>query len=52
MVLKEIGYSDHIVLIEKHLETIQFDGLVVETTKRRRILCYRIQWVQQKNRQS
>ena len=37
-----------IVLIEKYLETTWFDGLVVETSKRRRILCYKIQWVQPK----
>ena len=48
MVLKEIDYNKYIVLIEKYLETIWFDGLVVETSKRRRILCYRIQWVQPK----
>ena len=48
MVLKETDYNNYIVLIEKYLKTIQFDGLVVETTKRRRILCYRIQWVQPK----
>ena len=41
-------YNNYIVLIEKYLETIRFDGLVVETSKRRIILCYRIQWVQRK----
>ena len=45
MVLKEADYNNYIVLIEKYLETIRFDGLVVETSKRRIILCYRIQWV-------
>ena len=39
MVLKETDYI-YIVLIERHLETIRFDGLVVETSKRRIILCY------------
>ena len=39
MVLKETDY-DYIVLIERYLETIRFDGLVVETSKRRIILCY------------
>ena len=35
MVLKEADYNNYIVLIEKYLETIRFDGLVVETSKRR-----------------
>ena len=48
MVLKETDYNNYIVLIEKYLETTWFDGLVVETSKRRIILCYRIQWVQPK----
>ena len=48
MVLKETYYNNYIVLIEKYLITILFDGLVVEKTKRRRILCYRIQWVKPK----
>ena len=48
MVLKETDYNNYIVLIEKYLETIRFDGLVVETSKRIRILCYRIQLVQPK----
>ena len=48
MVLKETDYNNYIVLIEKYLETIRFDGLVVETSKRRLIVCYRIQWVQPK----
>ena len=48
MVSKETDYNSYIVLIEKYLETIRFDGLVVETSKRRIILCYRIQWVQPK----
>ena len=39
MVLKETDYN-YIVLIERYLETIRFDGLVVETSKRRIILCY------------
>ena len=39
MVLKETDY-DYIVLIERYLETRRFDGLVVETSKRRIILCY------------
>ena len=30
MVLKETDYNNYIVLVEKYLETIQFDGLVVE----------------------
>ena len=46
--LKETDYNNYIVLIEKYLETAWFDGLVVETSKRRIILCYRIQWVQPK----
>ena len=46
MVLKETDYNNYIVLIEKYLETIRFDGLVFETSKRIIILCYRIQWVQ------
>ena len=46
MVLKETYCKNYIVLIEKYLETMRFDWLVVETTKR--ILCYRIQWVQPK----
>ena len=33
---------------EKYLETTWFDGLLVETSKRIIILCYRIQWVQPK----
>ena len=32
MVLKEIDYNNYIVLVEKYLETIRFDGLVVETS--------------------
>ena len=48
MVLKETDYNNYIVLIEKYLETAWFDGLVVETSKRIIILCYRIQWVQPK----
>ena len=48
MVLKETDNNNYIVLIEKYLETTWFDGLVVETSKRRIILCYRIQWVQPK----
>ena len=48
MILKETDYNNYIVLIEKYLETIRFDGLVVETSKRRISLCYRIQWVQTK----
>ena len=47
MVLKETDCNNYIVLIGKHLETIRFNGLVVETSKRR-ILCYRIQWAQPK----
>ena len=39
MVLKETDYN-YIVLIEIYLETIRFDGLVVETSKRRIILCH------------
>ena len=46
MVLKETDYNNYIVLIEKYLETIRFDGLVV--SKIIIILCYRIQWVQPK----
>ena len=42
------AYLHIIAFIEKYPETIGFDGLVVETSKRRRILCYRIQWVQPK----
>ena len=38
MVLKETDYNNYIVLIEKYLETIRFDGLVVETSKRRIIV--------------
>ena len=49
MLLKETDYKNYIVLIKKYLETIRFDGLVVETSKRRIILSYRIQWVQQKS---
>ena len=49
MVLKETDCNNYIVLIDKYLEKIRFDGLVVETSKRGRILCYRIQWVQPKN---
>ena len=45
MVLKETDYNNYIVLIKKYLETTWFDGLVDETSKRRIILCYRIQWV-------
>ena len=41
MVLKETYCNNYIVLIEKYLETMR---LVVETSKR--ILCYKIQWVQ------
>ena len=48
MVFKETDYNSYIVLIEKYLETIRFDGLDVETSNRRIILCYRIQWVQPK----
>ena len=48
MVLKETDCNNYIVLIEKYQETILFDELVVETSKRRRILCYQIQWVQPK----
>ena len=48
MVLKETDCNNYIVLIEKYLETTWFDALVVETSKRRIILCYRIQWVQPK----
>ena len=49
MVLKETDCNNNIVLIEKYPETIGFDGLVVETSKRRsRTQCYRIQWVQPK----
>ena len=48
MILRESNCNNYIVLIEKYLETIQFDGLVVETSKRRRILYYRIQWLQPK----
>ena len=33
MVLKEPDYNNYIVLIEKYLETIRFDGLVVEASK-------------------
>ena len=44
MVLMETDYNNYIVLIEKYLETTWFDGLVVETSKRIIILCYRIQW--------
>ena len=40
MVFKETDYNTYIVLIEKYLETIRFDGLGVETSKRRIILCY------------
>ena len=36
MVLKETDYNNYIVLIEKYPETIRFDGLVVETSKRRK----------------
>ena len=49
MVLKETNYNNYIVLIEKYLETTWFDGSVVETSKRRIILCYRIHWVQPKS---
>ena len=38
MVLKETDCNNYIVLIEKYPEIIGFDGLVVETNKRR-ILC-------------
>ena len=48
MVLKETDYNNYIVLIEKYLETKRFEGLVVETSKIRIILGYRIQWVQPK----
>ena len=48
MVWKETDYNHDIVLIEKYLETIRFGGLVVETSKRRIIMYYRIQWVQPK----
>ena len=48
MVLKETDYNNYFVLIEKYQETTWFDGLVVETSKRRIILSYRIQWVQPK----
>ena len=48
MVLKETDYNNYIVLIQKYLETVRFDGLVVETSKRRIVLCYRIQYVQPK----
>ena len=34
MVLKETDYNNYIVLIEKYLETIRFDGMVVETSKK------------------
>ena len=44
MVLKETDCNNYIVLIEKYLETIRLDGLVVQTSNRR-ILSYRIQWV-------
>ena len=47
MVLKETDCNNYIVLIEKYLETIQFDGLVVETSHRRN-LYYRIQWFRPK----
>ena len=47
MVLKETYCNNYIVLIEKYLETIRFDWLVFETSKRR-ILCYRIQCVHPK----
>ena len=45
--LKETYCKNYIVLIEKYIEIIRFDWLVVETSKRR-ILCNRIQWVQPK----
>ena len=48
MVLKETDCNNYIVSIEKYLETIRFDGLVVETSNRRN-LRYRIQWVHQKS---
>ena len=32
MVLKETDCNNYIVLIQKYLETIWFDGLVVETS--------------------
>ena len=38
MDLKETYCNNYIVLIEKYIETMQFDWLVVETSKR--ILCY------------
>ena len=41
MVLKETDYNNYIVFIEKYLEITWFDGLVVETSKKRIILCYR-----------
>ena len=46
MDLKETYCNNNIVLIEKYPEAMRFDWLVVETSKR--ILCYRIQWVQPK----
>ena len=32
MVLKETDCNNYIVLIDKYLETMRFDGLVVETS--------------------
>ena len=46
MDLKEIYCNNYIVLIEKYLERMRFDWLVVEISQR--ILCYRIQCVQPK----
>ena len=46
MVLKETNCNNYIVLIEKYLETMRFDWLIVETSKI--LLCYKIQWVQPK----
>ena len=42
MGLKETDCNNYIVLIEKYLETIRFDGMVIETSNRKN-LCYRIQ---------
>ena len=36
MGLKETDCNNYIVLIEKYLETIRFDGMVIETSNRKK----------------